>query len=222
MKTLVIIPAYNEQKTIGGVIDAVKQHTSRIIVVDDGSQDKTASIARTKGCTVKSHIINRGLGAALCTGFVYAKKIGATHVITLDADGQHNPADIPRLISKLNEGYDVVVGSRLIETKGMPLTRIYANKIANLITIGGHITTDSQSGLRAFKINALNKLKLISTTPPGMEISSQIIEEIYKNKLNFAEIPIKPVYTDYSLSKGQSFLTGLKTWWRLLVLRLFK
>ena len=110
----------------------------------------------------------------------------------------------------------------MVETKGMPLMRIYANKIANLVTSGGHITTDSQSGLRAFKLDALNKLELSSTSPPGMEISSQIIEEIYTKKLRYAEIPIKPVYTDYSLSKGQSFLTGLKTWWRLFVLRLFK
>ncbi len=222
MDTLVIIPAYNEEQTIGGVIDAVKQHTSRIVVIDDGSHDNTTAIAQSKGVEVKNHVINRGLGAALCTGFAYAKKTSPTYVITLDADGQHNPDDIPRLIAKLNEGYEVVIGSRMVETKGMPLMRIYANKIANLVTSGGHITTDSQSGLRAFKLDALNKLELSSTSPPGMEISSQIIEEIYTKKLRYAEIPIKPVYTDYSLSKGQSFLTGLKTWWRLFVLRLFK
>lgn len=222
MSTLIIIPAYNEEETIGKVIDAVKVQAPHILVVNDGSKDATAAIARSHGVMVKTHVLNRGLGAALCTGFTYAITQKFDCVITLDADGQHDPEDIPRLIEKLNEGHDVVIGSRMIRTEGMPTMRVIANKIANLVTSGGHITTDSQSGLRAIKVHALKKLQLTSTTPPGMEISSQIIEEVHRNKLTFAEIPIKPVYTDYSMAKGQSFLVGLQTWWRLLMMRIFK
>ncbi len=219
MHTLVIIPAYNEAKTIGSVIDAVRAHTSHIVVINDGSSDDTARIARAKGCQVKSHVINRGLGAALRTGFAHALQTEAQYVVTLDADGQHDPDDIPRLTEFLQQGHDAVIGSRLINTDGMPATRIVANKFANAVTYGGHITTDSQSGLRAFKRDALKRMTLNSDR---MEISSEIIEEIYKNKLRFREIPIKPVYTEYSLAKGQSFTVGLQTWWRLFMIRIFK
>lgn len=222
MRACVIIPAYNEERTIGSVIDRVREHGYDPVIVNDGSRDATAAIAQKKGCRVCSHPINRGLGAALRTGFAFAINHAYDYVITLDADGQHDPADIARVIEQLNAGYEVVIGSRMTEIDDMPWSRVWGNRIANVVTIGGHITTDSQSGLRGMKVTALKKMTLHSSTPPGMEISSEIIEETFRHNLRYTEVPIKPIYTDYSLSKGQSFSVGLHTWARLLCVRMFK
>lgn len=220
MKTLVVIPAYNEEHTLFSVIAGVVPFVDEVLVVNDGSIDTTEAIARNSvGCTVVSHSINRGLGAALRTGFAYALDSGADFVITFDADGQHNPNDIPRLQEMLLKGYEVVIGSRMKGEQGMPLHRHIANRIGNWVTRGGNVTTDSQSGLRAFRVSALQKFELFGDR---MEISSEIISEIARLQLRYAEISISPVYTPYSLSKGQGFFVGLATLCRLTLRNLLK
>lgn len=218
MKSVVIVPAFNEEKHLDRVLSELGSYVNEIIVVDDGSSDKTAEIAREHKVHILSMPVNRGLGATLRLGFEYALKIGADLIITHDADGQHNPQDIQKIIAKLNDN-DVVIGSRMFYKKGMPLARVLANKIANFVTKGGSITTDSQSGLRGFRADAIRKMNL---TSDKWEISSEIIEEIARLKLRYAEVPIEAIYTDYSLSKGQNFINGIKTWGRLLIMRLFK
>ena len=131
-----------------------------IIVVDDGSKDDTYAKARSiNGVTALRHFINRGKGAAVKTGMEAAKILGADVVVTMDGDGQHSPADISKMLRKINEGNEVVLGSRLRDPKGMPFYKILHNHIGNLIVwaIYGKWVTDSQSGFRAYSKKALEK-----------------------------------------------------------------
>jgi len=208
MKILVGIPAYNEETTIGNVIQNVPRQIDKIgrvdiLVVDDGSKDKTAQIARTKGAKVLSHFLNRGLGGALKTIFAYADKHNYDMLITLDADNQHDPKDIKRFINcALKNKSDIIIGSRWIKENNAPKARWIVNRFANIITflLVGIYTSDSQSGFRLFNQEAIKNIQIKTD---GMEVSSEIFREIYKNKLKYKEIPIKAVYTKYSETKGQ-------------------
>ncbi len=155
MQLLIIIPAYNEELTIKEVIKGLSRRIKNIqvdtLVIDDGSRDQTKSIAE-KMTKVISHQLNRGLGASLATGFAYARLKDYDYVVTFDADGQHNPSDIPKLLSPLLKNrVDVVIGSRLKNAGQMPLVRRTINWLSNVFTwlLFTVWTTDSQSGLRA-------------------------------------------------------------------------
>lgn len=222
MKTVVIIPAYNEEKNIGRVIQGVKKYTQNIIVVDDGSKDKTYQIALEKGAKVFHHLINRGLGGALGTGIKAALLDGADIIVTLDADGQHNPDEIPHLLKPVMEDKaDIVIGSRFLRIQPMPFFRRVGNYFFNLITffLFGIWCSDSQSGMRAFNKKVAESLDGLTS---GMEVSSEIIKEIKFHKFRLKEIPIKAIYTPYSLSKGQGLISGLKTLIKLIILKLTK
>lgn len=222
LKIIVVIPAYNEEKTIGQVIQEVKKYTNNIIVVDDGSEDETYKIAEKENVIIYRHIINRGLGGALATGIQGALKEKADVILTFDADGQHKAKDIPQMIKPIIEGEaDIVIGSRLLVPSKIPLSRILANRLANIITylLFGIWTTDSQSGLRCFNKKTAQLLNLATNS---MEVSSEIIKEIKVHNLKLTEVPIQAIYTDYSLSKGQNFILGLKTFAKLIILKLFR
>ncbi|MFA5029986.1 MAG: glycosyltransferase family 2 protein [Patescibacteria group bacterium] len=223
MNYFVVIPAFNEEKTLSRVLESVSQITPHIIVVDDGSTDLTYSIAVKSGARVYRHVINRGLGASLTTGIEAALLHGADAIITFDADGQHNAADIPRMIQLLEEDRaDVVIGSRLLnKDEGMPVIRKAYNIVGNLITyvFFGMKVSDSQSGLRAFTSKSARLFKLRSNR---MEVSSEFINEIKVNRLRYLEIPITPIYTQYSMSKGQGLFVGFKTLLKLIVLKILK
>lgn len=215
MKTVVVIPAYNEEQTIGKVVQDLKQYCDEVIVVNDGSDDETAELAERAGADVVCHCLNCGLGAALKTGFAAALKNGAEIIITFDADGQHQASDIPKLVAPLRGGEcDVVIGVR--QGREMPISRRIANYFGNIATflLFGIWTCDSQSGLRAFSRRAAEQMDLRTNR---MEVSSEIFQEIKEKGLNFQEVAAQVVYNNYSLSKGQSFTTGLKTLWRLIL-----
>ena len=216
---VIVIPAYNEASIIDSVIRDAQKITGQVIVVDDNSKDGTARIARAAGAEVYQHIVNLGLGGALATGFSAALNKRVQIIVTMDADGQHKAEDIPNLIKPIiKEQADVVIGSRLIGKglTGMPASRRLANFLANLITflLCGVRTTDSQSGLRAFSRSALQKIEIKSQR---MEVASEFFKEIKNKHLRLAEVPIQSIYTEYSLSKGQSFSTGIKTLFRLIL-----
>ena len=219
-KLFIIIPAFNEEKTIGKLLVKLKSAGYKnIIVIDDCSQDKTGEVAEKVGAVVLRHIINRGVGGAWRTGFAYALKQDAEIIITMDADLQHRVENIPNLVKPiLNKKAEVVIGRRKFSSKKMPFSRELANRIGNLFTylVSGHIMADSQSGFRCFSLKALKKMKFSSNK---MEICSEMISEIKKNKLKLVEVPISTVYTKYSLSKGQSFKQGIKTLIRLIAVR---
>lgn len=219
MKTVAIIPAYNEAQTIADVLERTRSFVDAIIVVNDGSTDRTAEIARAHGAIVVTHAINRGLGAALGTGFAAALRGDADAVVTLDADGQHDPASISLFVNALSHGADMVIGSRMLERSGMPWYRQAANVLGNMVTfvLFGALVTDSQSGFRGFTRGALSQMDVRTNR---MEVSSELIAEARRHCFKIVEVPIKAIYTDYSLSKGQNFFVGLKTLLKLVVRRL--
>jgi glycosyltransferase involved in cell wall biosynthesis len=217
-RVVVVIPAYNEERTIVEVIRGLKQRGfTTLIVVDDGSSDRTGALACDEGAIRLRHLLNRGLGGALGTGISAALRLGAEVIVTFDADGQHDPNDIVRLLEPIEGGKaEVVIGSRMLEPQGMPYRRRMANWIANVVTylLFGGWTTDSQSGLRAFSSRAATRMQIMTT---GMEVSSEIIAETVRNRLKWEEVPVQAIYTDYSLSKGQSFTVGLQTLMKLIL-----
>lgn len=220
MKTFALIPAYNEARTIAEVLTRTRSFVDGMIVIDDGSSDRTAEIARAHGAIVVSHVINRGLGAAIGTGFAAAQKLDADIVVTLDGDGQHDPHEINLFVDAVETGADVVIGSRMLTGfLGMPLHRKVAQIIGNLVTfcLFGAWVTDSQSGYRAFTRYALSMIQIKTNR---MEVSSELIAEARRHKLTLVEVPIKAIYTQYSLSKGQSFFVGIKTLLKLVLRRL--
>ncbi len=219
MKTIAVIPAYNESQTIADVLVHVRPFVDEIVVVDDGSSDRTQEMALAQGAVVVRHAINRGLGAAIGTGLEVAMRRGAQVILTIDADGQHDPRHIPEFVRAIDQGADVVIGSRMMNRAGMPWYRQCANFLGNLTTffLFGVWVSDSQSGYRAFTRHAVSKIEIRTNR---MEVSSELIAETKRLKLVLAEIPIKAIYTPYSLSKGQNFFVGLKTLIKLVLRRI--
>ncbi len=215
----ILIPAYNEATVIASVIHEIRSAGySNIIVIDDGSRDQTEEAARATGVMTLRHRLNRGKGAATKTGIEAAKHLGADIIVTMDGDGQHDPHDIRNLIDPIKHNHcDVVLGSRLINPKGMPGYKILHNKIGNILVwyIYGLYVTDSQSGFRAYSRHAA---EVINTRTDRYEYDSEVIREIYKYKLRYREIPIQVRYTDYSMGKihKQSLTNGIKTLYRMI------
>ena len=164
MKVGAIIPAYNAGNRLEYVIDNLNKYVgSRIILVDDGSKDNTVAIARRKGAIVLSHRENKGKGEALKTGFKKSLTLNWEAVITIDADGQHNPQFIPFFINTLEQGnFDIIIGSRMKDIRNMPFHRIFSNKTTSKFVswrIGQRII-DSQSGYRIIKSDVLKNISL--------------------------------------------------------------
>lgn len=226
MKLLIGIPAYNEEKVIAKVLGTIPKKfkgfdSTEIVVVDDGSVDETSLVVKKAGVKVFTHLLNRGLGGALKTLLSYARKTGADILVTFDADGQHDPADIGKLVKPLVEGKcDFVIGSRWIKPGKAPLSRLIINKLANYVTLilFGMWTTDSQSGLRGMNKSALEQIRIQTD---GMEVSSEFFREVYIHKLNYSEVPVKSIYTKYSRSKGQRLTNAGNVFFKML-LRFFK
>lgn len=225
MKAIIVIPAFNESAVIANVLKSIPRKLPgiaevEIIVVDDGSQDNTAEIANRAKVKVLSHILNRGVGAATKTGLEYAKDI-ADIIITFDADGQHNPKDIEKVIAPIiAKGADLVIGSRLLSFQKMPLDRLLLNWLANIVTffLFGVWSSDSQSGLRAFSKKAAN---LVKFKGERMDFSSEILLEAKRCDLKVKEVPTVAIYTQYSRTKGQKNINALPTLARLLM-KLFR
>jgi len=215
----IVIPVYNEAEVIQSVIDEVYGVGSYlIIVVDDGSVDKSFEAAQAKGVVTVRHKINRGKGAAVKTGIEVAKRLNADVVVTLDGDGQHDPKDVARLIDPIVQGSsDVVLGSRLLNREGMPALKILANITGNFFTLifYGILVTDSQSGFRAFSKYAVS---VIDTRADKYEYDSKVIREIKNNRLRFTEVPVQVRYTKYSMGKKhkQGFFIGVQTLARMI------
>lgn len=226
MKLLIGIPAYNESKMISQVIRTLPKKITGIkkmdiLVIDDGSSDTTSNKARKSGAWVIKHLLNRGLGGALKTILAFAKMKKYDILVTFDADGQHSPSDIEKLIAPIiKKQKDVVIGSRWSTLNSLPWSRFLVNQFANILTfiLFGIWSSDTQSGLRAFNRRAIERINIVSD---GMEVSSEFFKEIYRNKLNFTELPIQAVYTNYSRSKGQRLDNAPEVFFQL-ILRLLR
>ncbi|MEB3774750.1 MAG: glycosyltransferase family 2 protein [Desulfurococcales archaeon] len=198
-KIMVGIPAYNEEKYIAKVILRAKKHADYIVVVNDGSSDMTAEIARALGAEVIEHTKNMGYGAALKTIFKEAKSRDVDILVTIDADDQHNPDEIPRLIKPIvEEGADVTIGSRFLGETKQPAWRKFGIKVINrafkTLNKGngdsGNLT-DTQSGFRAYNRRAIHNIMPESN---GMEASIEILYQAIGKGLRIKEVPITVNY----------------------------
>lgn len=217
MRTCAIIPAYNEATHIGAVIRGARQYVDEVIVVADGSTDNTADIARQEGARVIVHSENCGAGAATMTGLEAARRLAFDIAITVDADGQHATADIPKLIAPLSEGADLVIANRFGGRKAsIPRIRILFNAIGNAVTFlaTGIWLPDTQCGFKAFGPHALQAIDLKMS---GFEFCTEIIREAARFRWKIISVPSRVVYSEYTLAKGQSFANGMKTAAKILL-----
>jgi glycosyltransferase involved in cell wall biosynthesis len=224
MKLAIIMPAYNEAKVLASVIRSLPKKLEGIddivsIVVDDGSSDKTYSIAKKSADYAVRNLVNMGVGTATKLGIETAKKIKADIIVTMDSDGQHASSDIEKLIQPvLRNNADIAIGSRMDHRKEMPGIKLIGNWMMNLLTflVFHKWVSDSQSGMKAMSKKALNKMQIESI---GYEICSEIIGEAKYHKLRIVEVPIRTIYTDYSKVKGQNIFNAVNIFTRMLSLR---
>lgn len=209
--TIAVLPAFNESQTIGEVCKRTLQEADQVIVVDDHSKDHTYEAAKAAGAHVLRHAVQRGAGRATATGIVAALRLQADFIVTLDADGQHLPEEIPGLVEPLRaQRADLTLGCRTLNRQDMPILRQLGNHAANWWTwllFGIHVS-DSQSGYRGLTQATAQKLPLEAR---GYEFCSLTLGAAARLHLRIEEVPITTIYTDYSRSKGQSVLQSVKT-----------
>jgi len=206
-----ILPAFNEEVSIGSIVLQTKKHAEHVIVVDDGRTDRTTEVAQLAGADVIRHSRNLGKSAALKTGFEYVKQNGAKIIVTMDSDGQHDPDDIPKLLAPILKGEaDMVNGSRYINGNGKstPIYRRIGQSVLDVATnlnTGLHIS-DSQSGFRAF---ARHTLSVFGFRSNGMAIESEMLMDAANACLRVKEVDIKVRY-DVDCSTENPVRHGLK------------
>ena len=202
MQYLAIIPAFNEEESISSIIRETKKYVNRVLVVDDRSTDNTGKLARLNGAIVICHSENRGVGAAMKAGIAYAKKLEPNVVVTIDADGQHRPGDIPRLIRPIIAGEaDFVLGSRFLngQPRNMSQIKRIGNRLITVITgfLAGVKLTDTQTGFRAFNTKVLLSLDLVS----DFTYTQEMILAICHKGFRCAEVPVQMHTRKYGRSK---------------------
>ncbi len=190
-KIVAVVPAFNEELTIGSIVLETKKHADEVIVVDDGSLDRTAEIAMLAGAMVIRLDQNTGKANALIKGFELARQNGFSAGVMLDGDGQHDPNDLPSILSPiLNGEADLVIGSRhLGNGKGIPSYRRVGQKMLDVVTNAAtrQKVTDSQSGFRALSKQAMNSLDFYSK---GFNVESDMIYQFSQKGLKVKEVPI--------------------------------
>jgi len=195
-KSVIIVgmPAYNEEKYIGSVVLQARQFADEVVVVDDGSSDRTAQVARLAGATVVQHKKNSGYGATVQTVLAEAKKRNPEVLVLLDADGQHNPEEITSLINAISAGSDVAIGSRKIKNENIPAYRRFGQNVISFFTrvLSRSTLSDTESGFRAFSRKAISVLE---PKERGMAISAETISEATAKGLKITEVPISAIYT---------------------------
>jgi glycosyltransferase involved in cell wall biosynthesis len=200
----VVVPAYNEAPRIGPVLEKLLEVASTVVVVDDGSRDNTSEVVRRYPVWLLRHVVNLGAGAATQTGITFALQKGAQYIGTFDADGQHIPADLLTLYNiAVTTETNVVFGSRFAgRAVGMPLTRKIMLRVVSGLTylLCGVWVTDVTTGLRLLDRKAAQSIHI---TMNRFEHPIDILHQIRKNNLRYAEAPATILYTEECLSKGQ-------------------
>ena len=202
------IPAYDEEKTIATVVLQAKRFVDKVVVCDDGSKDMTVDIAKELGADVIQHKRNLGKGVALRSLFEAGQKMDADIIVTLDADSQHNPEEIPKLLEPILRGEaDMVIGCRFLFDGSVPAVRRWGNRILNFFTsLSAGKAKDTQSGFRAYSRMALN---VIDVTEDGLAVDSQIFIDAKEKNLKVAEVPVSTRYPkDVKTSKKNSLRHG--------------
>ena len=193
-KVIAAIPAHNEAKYIGTIVLKARQHADEVMVVDDGSTDQTADVARLAGASVIRHQQNRGYGASVQTLLAEAKKRNPDVLVLLDADAQHNPDEIPDLIKPILAGSDLVIGSRERQRGNIPYYRRIGQRVLSYSShiLSGKKVIDSECGFRAFSSRAIAELELSQN---GMAISAETIAAATEKGLNVTQSPVSAIYT---------------------------
>ena len=222
MNVWIVIAAYNEEKVIRSVIESVVEAYPdfSVVVVDDHSKDRTSEEALRAGRQCL-HCVNQGQGAALQTGTTFALRNGADAIIHFDADGQHQASDIPKFLAALESGCDVALGSRFLGSAvNIPLLKRCILKIGTLFTwmFSGIKLTDTHNGFRALTRAAAHRITIQENRSAH---ASEILHDIRQYGLRVTEIPVTILYTDYSLSRGQSSWNALSVVGRIVWRKLF-
>jgi glycosyltransferase involved in cell wall biosynthesis len=193
IKIIAGMPAYNESKYIGSLVLNTKQYVDEVIIVDDGSTDETSQIAKFAGAEVVRHPQNKGYGAAILSIFEEARKRDPDVLIILDADSQHNPQEIPRLIQPIIDGYDVVIGTREHQSEKIPFYRRMGQKVisSSVNILSKEHLTDTECGFRAFSRKAIMTLNLKES---GMAISAETVAEASRKNLKITQVPVSVTY----------------------------
>ncbi|KTR86493.1 glycosyltransferase family 2 protein [Leucobacter chromiiresistens] len=206
----VVIPLYNEASVIGGVLADLLRVFPQVVCIDDGSRDGSGAIARAAGARVVNHPINLGQGAALQTGFAYALERGAKYVVTFDADGQHRVVDAQAMLQRArDEDLAIVFGSRFLDdrTQAGFLKKVVL-KTAVVVTNWTTRTrlTDAHNGLRVIREDAVRGIHL---RQDRMAHGTEIVVQLGRTGLPYAEEPVEVIYSEYSKAKGQSLLNSV-------------
>ncbi len=211
ISNMVAIPAYNEELTIGSVVARARMHADKVVVIDDGSSDRTAEVAALVGAEVIRHSSNEGYGSAIRECFAIARACDADVLVTLDGDGQHDPDDIPQLIMALQKtGADIIVGSRFTDTTDSTIPRYrklgmrlldHATKLGSGLQL-----IDSQSGFRAYSRKALDAIDLRQS---GMGVGSEILFRAADSNLKIEEVGIVTRYDGIRESRTGPLRHGL-------------
>ena len=218
-RCVVVVPLFNEETVITGVVTDLQKHFSRIVCVDDGSSDGSAEAARRAGATVIAHPMNLGQGAALQTGITWARQKGdLDYLITFDGDGQHKVEDVVDMLSYARRrDLAIVFGSRFLDKRTKPdLAKRIVLKVAVLITrvVTALQLTDAHNGLRVIRADALEHVNLIQDR---MSHATEIVHQLAKSGLVWKEYPVEVLYTEYSKRKGQSLLNSINILFDLIV-----
>ncbi|HLU40600.1 MAG TPA: glycosyltransferase family 2 protein [Planctomycetota bacterium] len=194
-EVMVLIPAYNEADRIGAVVSRVRTVVpdARIVVIDDGSRDGTASVAAAAGAEVLSHAVNLGYGSALQTGYLFARARGIDRLVQLDADGQHEPGCIVDLLAALDRGFDVAVGSRYLSDQPPSVgfaRRVGARLFGRIATLWtGVRITDPTSGFQALSHRAIRHL--VRDSFPEDYPDTDVLIDLHRAGLKITEVPVR-------------------------------
>ncbi len=194
--TATVVPAFNAARHLAAVLEriAAVDATLPVIVVDDGSTDGTADVARAHGVHLVMHPENRGKGAALASGIAMAHDLGMEFAITLDADGQHNTDEIPRFIEcQMRTGADVIVGNRMADRRDMPFMRVFANRVTSAFVSlrAGTYIPDSQNGYRMLRTSLVQRFRLETTR---YDTESEILIKAGRAGASIESIPVQTIY----------------------------
>jgi hypothetical protein len=212
-KTVALIPAYNEEQNIATVIKEAKNHVDLVIVVDDGSTDNTALEAQKAGALVIKHPHNMGYGAAVLTLMHAALASNADYAVLLDADGQHDPKDIPKFIQALQNGADIAIGNRFTQNNVPAYRKLGIAIIRQFLRLFGVKTNDPENGYRAYTRKTLETLTR-ELQETWMGISSQTVYIAFHKKMKITEVPTSIQYGPATSSENP-FSHGLSILWTI-------
>ena len=192
-RPVALVPAYQAEPTVGDVVRGVLRHVSRVVVVDDGSTDATRNEAEHAGAEVLRLPANRGKGGALRAGLEVVLAGDPTHVVFVDADGQHDPEDLPLLLEAAHQGDDFVIGSRMSGENGIPPVRYRTNEIGSriLTRMTGHDVEDGQSGYRVIAAAVLRRLRL---SAKGYSIETEMLLKASPYVRRLRHVPVRAIY----------------------------